>query len=155
MEKKVYMSNQLCGMLPPTACKLMIWILGWQNAEAIKYYETQWSKVLHMSVDEIEIALQLLIDKNLIEISDNTVTIKKDYVAKYVEVPLKRVQETKAFELPSVATWKHSKQSKTDIEDMSAEDIKRMILRLQASLNEKEQVKKIVTNNADEDDLPW
>ena len=98
------MSNQLVCMLPPLACKVFQYILGWQNAEVIKYYPKQYSKFLHLSEQEIDVAVQTLIDNSLLDVSrvDQTwvFTINKDVVNKYYNVSMEKVS---AAAMPSAA----------------------------------------------------
>ena len=47
MEKneKVYMANQLNCMLPPSAVKVMNYVLSWQSQGDVKYYEKQFGSI--------------------------------------------------------------------------------------------------------------
>lgn len=155
MEKKekVYMSSQLVCMLPPSACKVFQYILGWQSQDSIKYYSKQYSKMLHMDELEVELAIQTLVDNRLLEIGkiDQTfiLNINKDMVRKYFDVPLQKVHDHEGFKMSTKVTWNVPEQEKpkpkaAEIEDMDESQLQAMILRLQASLNEKQQMKKLV-----------
>ena len=152
------MSQQLCCMLQPLACKVMCYILNWQNAEVIKYYEKQFSGFLHLSVQEVEIAIQTLIDNNLIDVSriDGgwVIQINKDTVKKYLNVKMQTVHDHDVIPLSTNVTWNVEEKKSSSIEDMNEQQIQSMILRLQAQLNEKRQVKKMIKNDA-VDDLPF
>lgn len=170
MEKKekVYMSSQLVCMLPPMACKVFQYILGWQNSEIIKYYPKQYAKMLHMDELEVELAIQTLVDNKLLDVGiiDQTfiLEINKDMVRKYFDVPLQKVHDHEGFKMSTKVTWNVSEQDKpkpkaVDIEDMDEGQLQKLLLRIEASLNEKQQMKKLV-KMAEEpcvstDDLPF
>lgn len=170
MEKKekVYMSSQLVCMLPPMACKVFQYILGWQNNDSIKYYPKQYASMLHMDELEVELAIQTLVDNKLLEIGkiDQTfiLNINKDMVRKYFDVPLQKVHDHEGFKMSQKITWNVSEQEKpkpkaVDIEDMDEGQLQKLLLRIEASLNEKQQMKKLV-KMAEEpcvstDDLPF
>lgn len=165
-KERVYISNQLACMLPPTALKTFFYLILWQSQEQIKYYQKQFAKTMHLDQAEIEQAIQLLIDKELISASriDNNwvFTLEKKKIQSYFNVPMSKVVEHDGFKLPTQITWnKEEKKQSNGINDMSDDEMKRMIIMLQARLNEKEQVKKVVVSaskNKTEDvidDLPW
>lgn len=161
MEKeRVYISNQLACMLPPTALKVMFYLISWQSQDQIKYYQKQFAKTMHLDQSEVEQALQLLIDKELINyrrIDNNWVfELEKKKIQSYFNVPMAKVIEHEGFKLPSEITWN---KENDNTEEMSEQQIQQMILRLQAQLNEKQQVKqKVVSmsrNNDVIDGLPF
>lgn len=165
-KERVYISTQLACMLPPTALKVLSYLISWQSQEQIKYFDKQFSKAMHLDKAEIEQALQLLIDKELInarKIDTYWVfELEKKKIQSYFNVPMQKVYDHEGFKLPPLITWnKEEKKQSNDINDMSDDEMKRMILMLQARLNEKEQVKKVVVSaskNKTEDvidDLPW
>ena len=165
-KERVYISNQLACMLHPTALKTLFYLISWQSQEQIKYYQKQFAKTMHLDQAEIEQAIQLLIDKELISASmiDNNwvFTLEKKKIQSYFNVPMNKVVEHEGFKLPPQITWnKEEKKQSNGINDMSDDEMKRMILMLQARLNEKEQVKKVVVSaskNETEDvidDLPF
>lgn len=170
MEKKekVYMSSQLVCMLPPMACKVFQYILGWQNSETIKYYPKQYAKMLHMDELEVELAIQTLVDNKLLEIGkiDQTfiLNINKEQVKKYFDVPLQKVHDHEGFKMSQKITWNVSEQEKpksdtTDVEGMSESQLQNLLLRIEASLNEKKQMKEMVKMASEPcistDDLPF
>ena len=158
MEKdRVYISNQLACMLPPTALKTLFYLISWQSQEQIKYYQKQFAKTMHLDQAEIEQAIQLLIDKELISASriDNNwvFTLEKKKIQSYFKVPMNKVVENDGFKLPSEITWnKEEKKQSNGINDMSDDEMKRMIIMLQARLNEKQQVRNKVVSMADSND---
>ena len=150
-KERVYISNQLACMLPPTALKTLFYLISWQSQEQIKYYQKQFAKTMHLDQAEIEQAIQLLIDKELISASriDNNwvFVLEKKKIQSYFNVPMNKVVEHDGFKLPTQITWnKEEKKQSNVINDMSDDEMKRMILMLQARLNEKEQVKKVVVS---------
>lgn len=166
-QEKVYMSNQLCCMLPPLALKVMVYILGWQNADTIKYYEKQFSKFLHLSVQEVEVGIQTLVDHNLVSVGkiDQTwlLNINRQTVKKYFDVPMQKVHDSEVFKLSTDVTWnvdEKSQQSSSDeIEEMSDEQLKVLLQRIQIKMSEREQTKKLVkmacAATTETDDLPF
>lgn len=164
-KERVYISTQLACMLPPTALKVLSYLISWQSQEQIKYFDKQFSKAMHLDKAEIEQALQLLIDKELInarKIDTYWVfELEKKKIQSYFNVPMQKVYDHEGFKLPPQITWNKENTKSEDINDMSDDEMKRMILMLQARLNEKEQAKKVVVSaskNKTEDvidDLPW
>ena len=159
--EKVYASQQLICMLPPLALKVMLYLLNWQRMEQIKYYEKQMCRFLHIEKEELQLAIQTLEDNKLIDVSliDQTwmITINKETVRKYFNVKMETVAEHEGIKLSKEITWnKVDESSSNGIDGMSEEEMKRMVLMLQARLKEREEVKKVVvSNNVDKDDLPW
>lgn len=157
-KERVYISNQLACMLPPTALKTLFYLISWQSQEQIKYYQKQFAKTMHLDQAEIEQAIQLLIDKELISASriDNNwvFVLEKKKIQSYFKVPMNKVVEHDGFKLPSEITWnKEENKQSNGINDMSDDEMKRMIIMLQARLNEKQQVKnKVVSMSASNDD---
>lgn len=156
--EKVYASQQLICMLPPLALKVMLYLLNWQKYDSIKYYPNQMCGFMHITEDDLELAIQTLEDNNLISIGkiDQTymITINKETVKKYFNVKMEVVHDHKGIPMAKEVTWNVEEEPKQEIADMSEQEITAMILRLQAQLNEKQQVKKLVKNN-EPDDLPW
>lgn len=155
-KERVYISNQLACMLPPTALKTLFYLISWQSQEQIKYFDKQFSKAMHLDKAEIEQAIQLLIDKELISVSriDNhwVFELEKKKIQSYFNVPMNKVVEHDGFKLPSEITWNKEEQKSRGINDMSDDEMKRMIIMLQARLNEKQQVRNKVVSMADSND---
>lgn len=158
MEKsdKVYASQQLVAMLPPLALKVLMWFLNWQSREVIKLYEKQVCKMLKISEEELNIAVQTLINHGLISVSRNEqiwiVQLEKEKIQKYYNVPLDVVKEHDLLPMAKEITWNVQDEVPT-AGKMSREQIMKTILMLQAQLKEQEQVAKMVETV--EDDLPW
>ena len=155
--EKVFISNQLACMLPPTALKVLNYLINWQSQIQIKYYEAQFSKMLHMDKSEIETAIQTLIDLKLITCSQIdqkwVIELENEQIQKYFKVPMQKVGEHEGFKLSKEITW-NKVESSIDDDEMTEQQIQSMILRLQAQLNEKRQVKKMIKNDV-VDDLPF
>ena len=156
-KERVYISNQLACMLPPTALKTLFYLISWQSQEQIKYFQKQFAKTMHLDQADIEQAIQLLIDKELISASriDNNwvFVLEKKKIQSYFNVPMNKVVEHDGFKLPTQITWnKEEKKQSNDINDMSDDEMKRMIIMLQARLNEKQQVKNKVVSMASSND---
>lgn len=155
--EKVFISNQLACMLPPIALKVLNYLINWQSQIQIKYYEAQFSKMLHMDKSEIETAIQTLIDLKLITCSQIdqkwVIELENEQIQKYFKVPMQKVGEHEGFKLSKEITW-NKVESSIDDDEMTEQQIQSMILRLQAQLNEKRQVKKMIKNDA-VDDLPF
>lgn len=156
--KRIYPSSQLICALDARVLKVLMWILGWQSQGSIKYYPKQFAKACKMTEDEVDLCIQTLIDIKLLDVSriDQTwmLTPNGDRFQKYFDVPISKVIESDGIPMAKEVTWNVEEEPKQDIADMSEQEITAMILRLQAQLNEKQQVKKLVKNN-EPDDLPW
>lgn len=156
--KRIYPSSQLVCALDARVLKVLMWILGWQSQGSIKYYPKQFGKACKMTEDEVDLCIQTLIDIKLLDVSriDQTwmLTPNGDRFQKYFDVPISKVIESDGIPMAKEVTWNVEEEPKQEIADMSEQEITAMILRLQAQLNEKQQVKKLVKNN-EPDDLPW
>ena len=156
--KRIYPSSQLVCALDARVLKVLMWILGWQSQGSVKYYPKQFAKACKMTEDEVDLCIQTLIDIKLLDVSriDQTwmLTPNGDRFQKYFDVPISKVIESDGIPMAKEITWNVEEEPKQDIADMSEQEITAMILRLQAQLNEKQQVKKLVKNN-EPDDLPW
>ena len=161
-KEKVFISTQLAVALPPTALKLINWLIAWQSNPQQKLYVKQYAKNLKMSVEDVELAIQTLADVNLVDISrvDQTwiINLNREQIKKYYKLDLKKVIESDGIKLADKVTWDEVETEKSkpsmDFEDMSEEQLQHLLLRIEASLSEKQQVKKLIKNNV-EDDLPW
>ena len=156
--KRIYPSSQLVCALDARVLKVLMWILGWQSQGSIKYYPKQFAKACKMTEDEVDLCIQTLIDIKLLDVSriDQTwmLTPNAERFQKYFDVPISKVIESDGIPMAKEVTWNVEEEPKQEIADMSEQEITAMILRLQAQLNEKQQVKKLVKNN-EPDDLPW
>jgi hypothetical protein len=156
--KRIYPSSQLVCALDARVLKVLMWILGWQSQGSIKYYPKQFAKACKMTEDEVDLCIQTLIDIKLLDVSriDQTwmLTPNGDRFQKYFDVPISKVIESDGIPMAKEVTWNVEEEPKQEIADMSEQEITAMILRLQAQLNEKKEVKKMVTT-AIPNDLPF
>lgn len=156
--KRIYPASQLVCALDARVLKVLMWILGWQNQGSVKYYPKQFAKACKMTEDEVDLCIQTLVDIKLIDVGriDQTwmLTPNAERFQKYYDVPISKVIESNGIPMAKEVTWNVEEEQKQDIADMSEQEITAMILRLQAQLNEKKQVKELVKNN-EPDDLPW
>lgn len=160
--RKIYCASQLIAALPPTALKVLMWMLGWQSQPTVTIYVHQYSRTLKLSEEEVEIAIQTLIDKNLIFVSniDNKwrVEFNKEQFEKYYQVKMQSIIDSDGIKLSEKVTWniQDEPQSK-DAWDMSEDEIKKKIQQLQIMLTEKEQTKRTVKQMVPSynDDLPF
>lgn len=159
--EKVYASQQLICMLPPLGLKVLMYLMNWQKYDNIKYFEKQMCGFMHLSKEELELGIQTLIDNKLIDvckIDDNwCFNLRKETIKKYYDVPMQTIKDHEGLKLSKEITWNkiESNTQSNGIDDMSEEEMKRMLLMIQARLNEKQEVKKVVVSNNVVDDLPW
>jgi len=166
--KRIYPSQQLICSLDARVLKTLMWFLGWQSQGDIKIYVHQMSKFLHMDEDIIELCIQTLEDTHLIDIKrvDQSwiANLNGEQIQKYFNIPMEKIKDGNGIPMAKEATWNQevkveTKQQSNDIEDMSEQDLKRLLLRIEASLNEKQQMRKCVITpepkNNDIDSLPF
>ena len=163
--KRLFPSTQLLVTLDSRVLKCYLWICSWMVQGGVRYYARQFSKATKLTEDEVERCIQALIDYKLIDVTNTEQGFlfmpNIDQAKKYFEVPMSKALESEGIKMAETATW--NKESavvqKRKIEEMDADQIKAMIVRLQASLYEKEQMKKFVKVAASStekfDDLPF
>lgn len=151
-EKRIYPSAQLIALLHPTVLKVYLYLLSWQKLNT-KAYVKPLSKVLKLSEKKVEISIQTLIDNKLIQVNGYEIILNREEALKYFEIPFTKVNEMDLLPISTEVTWT-KKSDFNSIEDLSESQIKTLILRLQASLNEKEQLKKLI-KTAEPTDLPF
>lgn len=155
--KFIYPSTQLVALLHPKVLKVYLYLLGWQNSKKLYFYPKQITKATKLTEKEVEISIQTLIDNNFIELKYDDgyeVIFNAEEAYKYATIPIKEVFEMELLPVSKDITWnKETSSNNISIEDMTEEQLKALVLRLQVTLKEKEQVKKIVKTQ--EDDLPF
>lgn len=155
--KRVYPSQQLTVALQPNTLKCLMWICGWGSS--VKYYEKQFAKACKMEIEEVEIQIQTLVNANLVDVSKvDEVWILSPNVAtfqKYYEIPLSKVLEGAGIPIATDVNWNCEESPKQDISDMTEQELKTLLLRIEASLSERQQMKKCVVNNQEPTDLPF
>ena len=148
--KRLFPSTQLMVALDSRVLKCYLWICSWMVQGGVRYYSRQFSKATKLTEDEVERCIQSLIDYKLVDVTNTEQGFlfmpNIDQAKKYFEVPMGKVLESDGIKMAENATW--NKESavvqKSKIEDMNAEQIQALIIRLQASLQEKKQMEKFV-----------
>lgn len=156
MEGRAFISNQLACVLHPLPLKVLFYIVSWNKPQ--KYYPKNMAKVLHIDVSELDLAIQSLVDHNLLSVTNIdgkfVLEVEKQEIDKYVKIPMERVLEHNGYPLPKEITWNKAESTKSDVDDMSEDEMKRMLLMIQARLNEKESLKKkVVSVSSSKDDI--
>ena len=160
--KRLYPSTQLIAALDAEVLKTYLWITTW--GWNVRYFSKQFSKAIGLSEDEVERCIQALVDSRLITVTNTeqgfVLNPNAEEQEKYFEMLLGQVLEGDKIKMAEKATWnKNAPIQKPKIEDLDADQIKALIVRLKASLKEKEQMKKFVkvTPSPTEkfDDLPF
>lgn len=164
MEKeKVFMSTQLLAVLPPMVCKTAMFLVNWQNSpNGIMLYEHRFAKTLKMSDQEVRLCIQTLINLKLIDLTNIDgkwrIEFNPSEWQKYYKIPMDRVIEHEGYKLATKVTYDETEEDKPKNE-MSVEQMRKMIQMLQVQLQEKEQVAKMVVNSVepqiDVDSLPF
>lgn len=163
-KERVYLSTQLLSVLPPIVLKVASFLCNWQNSpNGIMLYEHRFAKTLKMTDEEVRISIQTLINLKLIDLTniDNKWKIEFNQTEwqKYYKIPMDKVIEHEGYKLANEVTYDKvdTNIKSNDVDDMSDDEMKRMILMLQAKLNEKQQVKEKVLSmsNNDYDNLPF
>lgn len=163
-KERVYISTQLLSVLPPIVLKVASFLCNWQNSpNGIMLYEHRFAKTLKMTEEEVRISIQTLINLKLIDLTniDNKWKIEFNPTEwqKYYKIPMDKVIEHEGYKLATEVTYDKvdTNTKSNDVDNMSDDEMKRMILMLQAKLNEKQQVKEKVVSmsNNDYDNLPF
>lgn len=157
-EKKIYPSTQLIALLHPKVLKVYMYLLGWQSTKSLKIYQKNLAKYTKLSEKDIEISIQTLIDNKLIQVTYNgdfEVTFNREEPSKYFSIPIEEISSMELLPVSTSVTWNKQTFSANSIEDLTEDQIKALLLRLQVSLNEKQQLKKLVVNQEKTDDLPF
>ena len=160
--KRLYPSTQLIAALDAEVLKTYLWITTW--GWNVRYFSKQFSKAIGLSEEDVERCIQALVDKRLITVTNTeqgfVFNPNAEENEKYFEMPLGQVLECNKITMAEKATWsKDSTVQKSKIEDLDADQIKALIVRLKASLKEKKQMEKFVkvASSPTEkfDDLPF
>lgn len=158
-KRRVYPSQQLTVALQPNTLKVLLWICGW--GASVKYYPKQFAKACKFEEDEVEIQIQTLVNANLVDVSkvDGIFILSPNpkTFQKYYEIPLAKVLEGSGIPIATEVSWNcEGSTAKGDISDMSDEQLKLLLRRIQVSLSEREQLKKkVVTPDVEINDLPF
>lgn len=155
MEKKAFVSTQLLAVLPPMALKVIMYICNWQNSpNGIMLYEHRFAKTLKMTEQEVRLCIQTLINLKLIDLTriDGKwrIEINVDEFGKYLKIPMERVIEHEGYKMADKVEYDNESvpiEESDEFEDMTEQQLQRLLLRIEASLNEKKQVKELVKTN--------
>lgn len=152
MEKKekVYVSTQLLAVLPPMVLKVLLFICNWQNSPSgIMLYEHRFARTLKLTDQEVKLCIQTLIDLKLIDLTriDGKwrIELLKDTFDKYLKIPMDRVIEHQGYKMATEVTYDTTEtEPQKSFDNMTTEQLQKMILMMQAQLNEKKQVEDMV-----------
>ena len=149
--ERVWLSTQLICMLRPLPLKTLAYIINWQKTPEMKYYPNQMTKLLHITEQELEVAIQTLITHKLLTVrkEGNTWMLKlnKDTIKKYYEVSLQTVHDHDVLPLDTDVKWNKEETSgfkEGQIDGMTGEQMEAMIRELQTRLAEHRQVQQMI-----------
>ena len=161
--KRLYPSTQLLAALNYKVLATYLWILTWGGG-SVRYYSRHFSKATGLSEERVEQCIQALVDSRLITVTNTEegflLTPNAEEHNKYFKMPLAQILDGDKITMARKVTWTQTQAvQKKKFEDMDAEQIQALIVRLQASLEEKKQMEKFVkvTPSPTEkfDDLPF
>ncbi len=162
-QEKAFLSQQLVCMLPPMALKVMAYLLNCQRMDVIKYYPKTLCDFMHITNEDLDLAIQTLVNHKLIGIKQTDegyeIELHKDVINKYLNVKIQTIKTYSGLEMATEVTWKNVEKKSKDLSDMTDKDLQRLLLRIEAQLSERQQVReKVVTAEPSKeiiDDLPW
>ena len=148
--KRLYPSRQLLVALDAKVLKTYLWITIWGGS--VRYFSRQFSKAIGMTENRVERCIQALVDKRLVTVTNTEqgflLTPNAEEHWKYSEIPLGQMIGCEKIKMPKTATWNKEsavlqkpKFEDMEIEDMNVVQIEAMMIRLHASLQEKNQMK--------------
>lgn len=162
--KRLFPSTQLVVALDSRVLKTYLWICSWMPTGGVRYYARQFAKATKLTEDEVERCIQTLIDCKLVDVTNTEQGFlfmpNVDQAKKYFQVPMSKALESEGIKMAETATWNQTPAvQKPKFEDMDAEQIQALIIRLQASLQERQQMEKFVkvasAPSEKFDDLPF
>lgn len=160
--EKAFLTQQLICMLPSLAVKVIGYLLNWQKYDIIKYFPKQMCGFMHITENELELALQTLEDNKLINISkidgQYAIQLDKKVIMSYINVPMQKVHDHDGFKLATEVKWNaEDKNDDLDIASMSDEQLERIIKELQRRKKEKKGCSVIYPEEVDGkyNDLPF
>ena len=150
--KRLYPSTQLLVALDVKVFKTYMWILNWGGS--VRYFSRHFSKAIGISENRVERCIQALVDNRLITVTNTEqgflLTPNPEEHNKYFEIPLGQMLGCDKIKMAAEATWnkttpvQKSKIEDMDIDDMDDDQLEAVMIRLQASINERKQMKKFV-----------
>lgn len=164
--KKIYLPMQMKCLMPDTLYKVIDSLFAFQK-DGIVNYSKKTCECLHIDIAIFEQCVQTGINVGILSFVEKDggiykFKINEEAISKFRNIEWKDVPNIKMIGLATEIKFKNnSSESKpaSDFDNMSEEDMKKMILMMQARLKEREEVSKIVqlacepTSNVD--DLPW
>ena len=165
--KRLYPSAQLVVALDAKVLKTYVWIIIWGGS--VRYFSRHFSKAIGISENRVERCIQALVDKRLVTVTNTEqgflLTPNAEEHHKYFEIPLGQMLGCEKIKMAEKATWNKNapiqkpKFEDIEIDDMDDDQLEAVMIRLQASINERKQMKKFVkvTPSPTEkfDDLPF
>ena len=151
--KRLYPSSQLLVALEARVLKTYLWILNWGGS--VRYFSRHFSKAIGISENKVERCIQALVDKKLVTVTNTEqgflLTPNAEEHQKYFEIPLGQMLGCEKIKMADEATWnkesaviKKPKIEDIEIDDMDDDQLEAVMIRLQASINERKQMKKFV-----------
>lgn len=158
-QEKVFMSSQLIALLPSVVVKLLSFILMFQkNPNGVMLYEHRFARMLKITDEEVQQAIQTLINLKLISLTKVEdkfkIEFNKEQFGKYYKVEMQKVLEHNGYQLAKDVTYnkEFDKPKQKDISDMSDGELRTLLLRVQASINERQQLREKVVNLQNDND---
>lgn len=160
--KRLYPSTQLLAALNYKVLITYLWILTWGGS--VRYFSRQFMKATGLSEDYLEKCIQALVDSRLITVTNTEqgflLTPNPEEHQRYFEMPLAQILEGDKITMARKVTWnKTTLVQNLNFDDMDDDQLESVMIRLQASINERKQMKKFVkvASSPTEkfDDLPF
>lgn len=131
------------------------------NPKGVMLYEHRFARMLKITDEEVKLAVQTLINLKLIDLTNIDgkfrVEFNKEQFDKYFKVEIQKVLEHSGYQLATEVTYNNKEAEapkQKDITDMSDAELRTLLLRVQASINERSQLReKVVSLKNDNDDL--
>ena len=161
--KRLYPSTQLLAALNYKVLVTYLWILTWGGG-SVRYFSRQFMKATGLSEDYLEKCIQALVDNRLITVTNTeqgfVFTPNAEEHQRYFEMPLAQILEGDKITMARKVTWnKTTLVQNLNFDDMDDDQLEAVMIRLQASINERKQMKKFVkvapTPSGKFDDLPF
>ena len=163
---RIYLPLQIKALLPAEAYKVIDLLTVFQKEDGTVSYSKRNAEFLHMDEVICEQAVQTAIDIKLflpVGVDGGVYRFKlnTDVIKRAQEVSLKDIPEKKMINLSGNITFKTRmkngiEEPKGGIDDMSYDEMKKMLIQISARMKEHEQVKKMVVNDSDYcSDLPF
>ena len=159
MEKqRIFLPLQLYALMPEPMMKLIYLLTVFQKENGEIWYSRRNAYFAHIDEALCDQSIQTAVDIGMISLVGKEggifkFKISNDFLEKVQKIPLKDIPEKKAIKLSTEITFKNEKSQSPD--EMSPDEMKRMIQILSARLNEEENVRKLIKKNDEVNDLPW